>query len=158
LNCPGAAPIGHIRFDYLTMLHQTFPSSMISVFRRFLVVTIFVLALAQTTDPASYPGYADLELCAKSAISGCTACDYNGVRSVLKCSNWICVCDNYASAVKIVSSAVVSLCTDDLVQVTSATSILNAFCSRLLATLSTPILTTTTGPTISSTGKRPAQK
>ena len=142
----------------LTMIHQTFLPSMISFFRRFLVVTIFILASAQITDPASYPGYADLELCAKSAISGCTACNYSGVRSVLECSNWICVCDNYASAVKIVSSEAVSSCTNNSVQVTSATSILNAFCSQLLGTSSTPILATTTGPTISSTGKRSTQK
>jgi hypothetical protein len=104
----------------------------------FVIFAFFLLTSATSTDPRNFTGFAELETCAKEGLVGCAilnqTCTQPDLRQQLGCSNWICVCDNFASAVNTASADVASLCTSNSVQVNSATSLLTGFCEQLVAT------------------------
>ena len=118
---------------------------------RFLFVTFFLLASATTNDPRNFPGFADLEICAKEGLVGCPAlnmsCSVVSLPSQLGCTNWVCVCDNLPSAVIQASSDVASACTSNSVQISSATSLLNGFCEQLPTSATRHVSASTTGST-----------
>jgi hypothetical protein len=109
------------------------------------LLAVILLARALITDPADYPGWTDLQVCAKAAYTGCIGCT-DGIWNVIGCSSWNCACDDFAGAMSALSSGAASACSTDPAQVTSATSIFSAFCAQLLAT-PTGSSTPTTVPT-----------
>lgn len=95
------------------------------------------------TDITQYPGFDLLRQCARCSLD----CDNLSLLLLgMGCKNWNCACDNFDVAISSASVLVMSECTRTQ-DVTSATSLLNAFCFQLatagVTTPATAVITPT---------------
>ena len=123
-----------------------------------LFLCLLALVGATFTDPYQLPGFGDLPLCVQSIFpqycpvdcfdGGCIPCDVG-------CGTWTCTCghDFFAAAISAASSVASTGCTRSQEDaIASATSVVNGFCSQLLAR-ATPIATGPTEPSSLSTAR-----
>jgi len=78
------------------------------------------------TDPAQWPGFNDQRQCGQGAFNG-----YGNVQAAIECDDWTCVCNYFSAAQTSLLSIVLSVCSSVEQDVSSATSIFDAFCSQL---------------------------
>ena len=109
-----------------------------SLKKRLLLLLSTHLAICQAgyTNIEQYPGFDLLRQCAQCSLS-CSS--MSALQILMGCENWNCVCGNFDAAMSSASKFVMEECTRTQ-DVSSATSILNAFCYQLSAAGSvTPI-------------------
>jgi hypothetical protein len=99
---------------------------------------LLVLVRATLTDPSQWPGLNNLPNCVQNVFGGCSwDCSYGGgcIPCYVGCGTWTCACSQFAGAISAASSVAASGCsTNQANAIASATSIVNGFCSQLLAT------------------------
>jgi hypothetical protein len=85
-------------------------------------------------------------------LNGCSQIMYLGATqliNVLECGTWLCVCEHFPQAMSAAQSLASSYCgPSDTQDIAAATSVLNALCSSISATVSEPA-----GPTTDSVGE-----
>jgi hypothetical protein len=108
-----------------------------------LLSTHLAICQAGYTNIEQYPGFNLLRQCAQCSLS-CSS--MSALQILMGCENWKCVCGNFDAAMSSASTFVMQECsrTQD---VSSATSILNAFCYQLstagpVASITTPLVPT----------------
>jgi hypothetical protein len=85
--------------------------------------TASLLPGVTVTNPSQWPGWSTIRYCAADAI-GSVFYDIN-------CEDWICVCEHSSPAAADLLSRVISLCSNDELDIVIVTSIFNGFCSQL---------------------------
>ena|ERR1700721_430714 len=93
----------------------------------FLLITLHAICTAEYTNIQDYPGFSQLRTCAQCSLS----CDgFSTLFTLMGCSDWNCVCNNFDVAMSSASAFALQECsrTQD---VSSATSVLNGFCYQL---------------------------
>lgn len=85
--------------------------------------------------PQEMPGWINMEDCSQLVFDGGSS-----VSSVLGCSTWLCVCNHFPIAMGAAQSLASSYCSHSEAgqDIASATSVLNALCSSISATVAEP--------------------
>jgi hypothetical protein len=115
---------------------------------RILVAMQFAIVpvLSQNTQltPEDMPNWENMNGCSQIMYLGATQ-----LINVLECGTWLCVCEHFPQAMSAAQSLASSYCgTSDTQDIASATSVLNALCYSISATVSEPA-----GPTTDSGGE-----
>jgi hypothetical protein len=106
-----------------------------------------VLVLSQNTQltPQDMPDWENLNECSQIMYECCESQLIN----VVECQTWLCVCEHFPQAMAAAQSLASSYCgPSDTQDIAAATSVLNALCYSISATVSEPA-----GPTTDSGGE-----